>query len=586
MTTSSMLAGIAALLDAETPGGSPTAKERLQLAVTAAKLLDRLAAVTQRLVGEAEQADAGMIAARMPVKSVLVHELVMSPRAAGALVRQSVALAGRPATLAAAEAGAVNSEQAAVIVRAVDALPESTGEVTAEQVAAGEQTLLACASEFHAGSLKVLGGRLLEVVAPDEADHLEETRLEREWRTAHQDRFLQFRDDGHGATRFSGLLPTTTAALLRAQLDAYMAAARRAEVRAEESLPDSGGRSQAGSGEFRSGHAGIGEDVAGEIGSGSTKSGEPGMTPGQRSSRAQLPQTPAAMGQRRADALVAMAEHCAAERTAPAVGGDRPRVIVLMGYERLLQVAREHAAQLAAQTGHKPASGGADTHSDCDPHGDAATPTPPADRSHLAESNQQDSGITQPDGRHCPPGSLPDPPNSPCHQPAAPHRQPNSANSVGGSVDEIAAQLLSGERVPAGVLRGWLCDAELLPVVLGGESEVLDLGRARRFATPAQRVALTVRDRGCVFPGCDAPAHMCAAHHTTPWEVFGLTDLGNLALLCWHHHALCEPGRPARDQWVIEFNADGIPVAIPPARLDPTRTPRMHQRFLRPIRPG
>lgn len=482
--TGEMLAGISALLDAETPvAGSAT--ERLNLALTAVVLRDRLAAVASRLVADAERADAGMAVAGMSVKNVLVHQLRHTPSAAAGLVRRSVALADRPGTLAAAQAGEVNAEQAGVIVKAVDALPAD--EVTAADIAAGEATLLGMAREFHAGGLKVLGGRLLEVIAPVEADRLEETRLERELRAAQQDRFLQFLDTGHGVTKLSGLLPTTSAALVRAQLDAYVAAARRSEHdRTEHDRTDADGgaapsTSQAGS-------------------------GLPDSASGPLPSRV-------SMGQRRADALVAMAEQCAAERLAPAIGGDRPRALVLMGYDRLLQTARDHAARLAR---------------------------------HASDAGQG---------------------NTPTNAGAG-----AAADHVFGGVDGVAAQLVSGERVPAGVLRRWLCDAELLPVVLGGESQVLDVGRARRCATAAQRVALTVRDRGCVFPGCDVPAPLCEAHHIDPWATGGPTDLLNLALLCWHHHALCEPGRPARDQWLIEIR-DGVPVAIPPARLDPNRTP-------------
>jgi hypothetical protein len=57
-------------------------------------------------------------------------------------------------------------------------------------------------------------------------------------------------------------------------------------------------------------------------------------------------------------------------------------------------------------------------------------------------------------------------------------------------------------------------EAKTLPVVLGGDlkrpgriaGEVLYAGKGRRLASPAQRVALFARDRGCTFPGCAAPA--------------------------------------------------------------------------------
>ena len=74
------------------------------------------------------------------------------------------------------------------------------------------------------------------------------------------------------------------------------------------------------------------------------------------------------------------------------------------------------------------------------------------------------------------------------------------------------------EPLSAGAARRIACDAGLIPAVLGGPSEVLDWGRARRTATSAQRRALALRDRGCTFPGCDRPPDWCEAHHTLGWE--------------------------------------------------------------------
>ncbi len=80
------------------------------------------------------------------------------------------------------------------------------------------------------------------------------------------------------------------------------------------------------------------------------------------------------------------------------------------------------------------------------------------------------------------------------------------------------------------------CDAQIIPVVLGGDSEPLDLGRARRLFTRGQRLALTLRDKGCSYPGCSIPPTWCDAHHVTHWANGGPTDLSNAALLCPRHH--------------------------------------------------
>ncbi|RMI27536.1 HNH endonuclease signature motif containing protein, partial [Nocardia stercoris] len=65
----------------------------------------------------------------------------------------------------------------------------------------------------------------------------------------------------------------------------------------------------------------------------------------------------------------------------------------------------------------------------------------------------------------------------------------------------------------------------------------LHMGRTKRLASPAQRLALTASLRGCTRPGCDAPASMCAVHHVSEWADGGSTDIENLVLACDHCHA-------------------------------------------------
>jgi hypothetical protein len=80
------------------------------------------------------------------------------------------------------------------------------------------------------------------------------------------------------------------------------------------------------------------------------------------------------------------------------------------------------------------------------------------------------------------------------------------------------------------------CDAYAYRVVVGAAGEVLDVGRAAARWTPAIRRAITARDGGCVFPGCDRPPSWCDVHHCTPWAEGGVTAVDNGALLCRHHH--------------------------------------------------
>jgi Domain of unknown function (DUF222) len=106
------------------------------------------------------------------------------------------------------------------------------------------------------------------------------------------------------------------------------------------------------------------------------------------------------------------------------------------------------------------------------------------------------------------------------------------------------------------------CDCAVRRVVMRGESEVLDLGRAQRLASPALRRALVVRDRGCAFPGCDRPPEWCDAHHIIWWERHGTTDRDNCCLLCRRHHTMCHEGG-----WTIHRNPDGTYQAQEPSPM-------------------
>jgi hypothetical protein len=103
----------------------------------------------------------------------------------------------------------------------------------------------------------------------------------------------------------------------------------------------------------------------------------------------------------------------------------------------------------------------------------------------------------------------------------------------------------AGELLAPETIRRIACDAALVPVVLGTNREILDWGRARRLFTPAQTASLWLRDGGCTYPGCDAPAHWCDAHHLIHWADGGPSDLLNAALLCAHHHQLVHRRRLA-----------------------------------------
>lgn len=119
-----------------------------------------------------------------------------------------------------------------------------------------------------------------------------------------------------------------------------------------------------------------------------------------------------------------------------------------------------------------------------------------------------------------------------------------------------------GLDIPASALRRICCDAEIIPVVLGGRSEVLDVGRLQRLVTPAIWKALVARDRHCRFPGCRRPPLMCHAHHVVHWIDDGPTNLANLLLLCGHHHRLVHSG-----PWRVELDPCGHAEFRPPPSM-------------------
>jgi hypothetical protein len=127
------------------------------------------------------------------------------------------------------------------------------------------------------------------------------------------------------------------------------------------------------------------------------------------------------------------------------------------------------------------------------------------------------------------------------------------------------------------VIRKIACDADILPVLLGSDSRILDIGRTTRVFPPHIRKAITARDQGCAFPECDIPAPWCEAHHTTYWSHGGTTGTDSGTLLCSHHHHVIH-----KEHWTITMD-NGVPWFKPPPHIDPRQTPRRN-RYFRPTR--
>jgi hypothetical protein len=132
------------------------------------------------------------------------------------------------------------------------------------------------------------------------------------------------------------------------------------------------------------------------------------------------------------------------------------------------------------------------------------------------------------------------------------------------------ATLESGAALCPHAARRLACDADILPIVLNGDSVPMDLGRSRRVVSTTQRVALIARDKGCAYPDCAAPASWCDAHHVRHWLHGGPTDLSNLVLLCRKHHRILH-----NSDWHVSINpTSGVPEFRPPKWIDPDQRPR------------
>ncbi|MEQ3553257.1 DUF222 domain-containing protein [Pseudonocardia nematodicida] len=121
-------------------------------------------------------------------------------------------------------------------------------------------------------------------------------------------------------------------------------------------------------------------------------------------------------------------------------------------------------------------------------------------------------------------------------------------------------------------LRMLTCDAAVVPIVMNGAGQPLDVGRVKRTIPDGIRRAVAVRDRGCAHPGCNRPPSWCEVHHINPWELDGETKLSNCVMLCKVHHRLLH-----HSAWTVRIR-DGIPEFIPPKWIDPQQLPRRKPR--------
>jgi hypothetical protein len=103
-----------------------------------------------------------------------------------------------------------------------------------------------------------------------------------------------------------------------------------------------------------------------------------------------------------------------------------------------------------------------------------------------------------------------------------------------GFIDGVASP------ISMGAVEQFVCSGGTQSVELDDRGRILSLGSPQRCFTPRQRKAITLRDGGCLIPGCQIPAGWCEIHHVKPDAIGGATHTDNGVLLCWFHHRTIE----------------------------------------------
>ncbi|GAC02760.1 hypothetical protein GONAM_60_00450 [Gordonia namibiensis NBRC 108229] len=117
-----------------------------------------------------------------------------------------------------------------------------------------------------------------------------------------------------------------------------------------------------------------------------------------------------------------------------------------------------------------------------------------------------------------------------------------------------------------------------LEVFRDNTAEVLYLGRSKRLASRAQRIAAVGRDGGCTCPRCTRSSFDSELHHVIEWAAEnGPTDIDNLTTTCGAHNRAVGA---REDQWATTIVADGVDagrVVWHPPRSHPDQTPRVNR---------
>ena len=385
--------------------------------------------------------------------------------------------------------GQLSAEHTSVAAAALRKLPK---DLPADQLDACQRFLVDAAGQVSPDQLKLIGRRLWEVIDPDAAEAKEGKDLQDEEDLARATAYLKSWRNGDGTTGFRGKLPDLHADILLKAIQAFCSPRRRKNPTIPTSQPDDTRHPDT---EPPPGPDRPGQDRPGQDGPGQDRRGEP-----DESDEAQPADDPAALAPPGA----------APPGAAPPDPG--------------------HAHQGQPPEPQRP---------------EPQRPEPrPPEEPEVPYPVRLGHGLIDLIER-LPTDPIPDSGGIPATI-VVTMRLDQLLDGLG------TATLDTGTTISAGQARRLACQAGIIPVVLDGKSQPLDVGQEQRLHTKHQRIAITVRDQGCVIEGCDRPASQCEFHHPIPFSEGGPTSLENAATLCPHHHHLAHT-----DHWQLTRQPNG-----------------------------
>jgi hypothetical protein len=425
-------------------------------------------------------------------------------------------------------AALLNTAQAQVIVEALEVLHAADLGVPAEVktglLGQAEQTLLGYAAEFGPKQLRVLGRRILQVLAPELFDEEERKRLEEEERRAHARTRLSLHRNGDGTTTLRATLPDAVALRLKNLLEAYTSPRHPGTRPHGGNNPGADGAGEDGAGTDGTGGDGAGTDGTRTDGAGTDGAGENGTgenSTGDNGSDQGGSADDDGSGQDGSADHTTGQDNNADDVSGQHGTGDRG------GAGRCC--AGEHGSEPGSGSGSGSGVGAGSGLGLGVPLVDPAT-------GEKVPHDQRMGLALQAFLEALDPARLP--------------IKAGAGTSLLVTIDYEhlrrgvgVATLPNGDPISAGETRRLACACGILPAVLGGDSHVLDLGRLRRLFEWAQRIAKRITTFTCQAYGCTVPADWCEAHHgRTPWAEGGTTDLADLDFLCpFHHHRAHDP---------------------------------------------